>query len=156
MEGKFLRSHQVRSPTSWKSAIFSSLTIYALIFVTFSKLSITQPNSLPIKSTLIVLFTSAAVVITGREFRKLDTYLDKALAPPKWPDKVLITKVALSSITNTAGSVFLSTRSFEINLITAPKEKIQIKASYEWNRSSIFFWVDSLNQIILEFSLYNL
>ena len=87
----------------------------------------------------MVLFTSAAVVITGIEFRKAAIYLDNELAPPKCPERVLITNVALSSITKTAGSVFLSLRSCEISLITAPKEKIQIKASYDLKRSEIFF-----------------
>ncbi len=57
-----------------------------------------------------------------------------------WPDKTLITKFVLSSITITAGSVFLSFKWGAINLITAPKEKRQINAS-EFLKSSIILSV---------------
>ncbi len=53
-----------------------------------------------------------------------------------------ITKFALSSITKTAGSVFLSTRRFEINRITAPKEKMHIRASFVLKRLLFFSEVD--------------
>jgi uncharacterized membrane protein len=77
----------------------------------------------------MVSFTSAAVVITGFELRYDAINRVNALAPPRCPDNVLITKFALSSITRTAGSVFLSTRKGAIILITAPSENIHINAS---------------------------
>src|SRR4029079_19283493 len=49
---------------------------------------------------------------------------------PKCPDNALITKLALSSITSTAGSFFLSDSSGDMSRITAPNEKIQIRASW--------------------------
>jgi len=47
----------------------------------------------------------------------------------------------LSSITKTAGSVFLSLRYGDISLITAPNEKIQTSASFVLNSSAILLEV---------------
>ena len=55
----------------------------------------------------MVLFTSAAVVITGIEFRISATLSVNSLAPPRCPDSVLMTNFAVSSITITAGSFLL-------------------------------------------------
>jgi hypothetical protein len=63
-------------------------------------------KSEPKRSTAIVSLTSAAVVITGVEFRNSAIDLVNEFAPPRCPERVLITKFALSSITITAGSVF--------------------------------------------------
>src|SRR3990167_2271838 len=71
-----------------------------------------------------------------------------SFAPPKCPDNTLITKLVLSSITITAGSVFLSFRYGAINLITAPKENKQINALLFLKSSTIFSDVDSEYQII--------
>jgi hypothetical protein len=101
----------------------------ALTFVTFSKLSIVQLNSLPTRSTAMVSLTSAAVVITGCAPRNEATNLASAFAPPRCPESALMTLFALSSITSTAGSLFLSMRCGATILITAPRENIQINAS---------------------------
>src|SRR4029079_19698917 len=59
-----------------------------------------------------------------------------------------MTKLALSSITITAGSVFLSTKRFDIKRITTPNEKIQMILSYSLKISSTMFFVFFSNQII--------
>ena len=110
----------------------------ALILVTLLSSLIFQPNSLPTRSTAIVLLTSAAVVIIGVEPIFSAISFDNSFAPPKCPDKTLITKFALSSITITAGSVFLSLMCGASNLITAPNENKQIIPSLFLNKSTIF------------------
>jgi hypothetical protein len=87
-------------------------------------------------------------VITGVEFSISATDLVNELAPPRCPDRALITKFALSSITITAGSVFLSFNRFDIKRITAPNEKMQIMLSYSLKISSIMIFVFFSNQII--------
>ncbi len=77
----------------------------------------------------MVLFTSAAVVTTGVAPIFLAISSVSSFAPPRWPDKAEITKLALSSITITAGSVFLSLRNGETSLITAPRENRQTRPS---------------------------
>ena len=84
------------------------------------------------------MFTSAAVVITGVAFIFSAISFESSFAPPKCPDKTLMTKFALSSITITAGSVFLSLICGASNLITAPKENKQIIPSFALNKSTIF------------------
>jgi hypothetical protein len=97
----------------------------------------------------MVSFTSAAVVITGFEFaKKDDIFLANSFAPPRCPDNALITKLALSSMTSTAGSVFLFTTTGAISLITAPRENIHINASYFLNSEATMSPVCSLNHII--------
>ena len=127
----------------------------ALIFVTVESSSIFQLNFFPTRSTAIVLFTSAAVVITGKasNFSAISTV--SSLAPPICPDKTLITKFVLSSITITAGSIFLSFKYGAINLITAPNEKIQINALLFLKSSTIFSVVGSEYHVIPIASVVN-
>ncbi len=66
---------------------------------------------------------------------------ESSFAPPKCPDNTLITKFALSSITITAGSVFLSLICGASNLMTAPNENKQTMPSLLLNKSTIRFWV---------------
>ena len=94
------------------------------------------------------MFISAAVVITGDAPSFSEISLVSLLAPPICPDKTLITKFILSSITITAGSVFLSFKYGAINLITAPNEKIQIKALLFLKSSMIFSVVGSEYHVI--------
>ena len=73
-------------------------------------------------STDMVPFTSAAVVITGRAPSLPAMSRVSSFAPPMCPDSTLMTKFLISSITITAGSVFLSLRWGAISLIVAPSE----------------------------------
>ena len=57
--------------------------------------------------------------------------------------------LAVSSITTTAGSVFLSFRLGVIKRITAPNEKIHIKASYLLKSSLTLAVVESSNQFMV-------
>src|SRR5574338_68682 len=127
--------------------IFSSFTINALILVTLESSSIFHPNSLPSKSTGIVLFTSAAVVMTGVEPNFLAISSVSSFAPPKCPDNTEMTKLALSSITIIAGSVFLSFRYGATSLIAAPNEKRHTNPSYSPKSSAILSDVCSSYQI---------
>jgi len=104
----------------------------------------------------MVLFTSAAVVITGVAPSLSAMSFVSLFAPPRCPESVLITNLALSSITITAGSVFLSFRCGEINLITAPYENKQTSASFDLNNSTIFVDVLSLYQLMLVLPSENL
>ena len=74
-----------------------------------------------------------------------------SFAPPICPDKTLITKFVLSSITITAGSVFLSFRCGAINRITAPRENRHIIASLFLKSSIIFSDVGSEYHVIESF-----
>ena len=74
-----------------------------------------------------------------------------SFAPPICPDNTLITKFVLSSITITAGSVFLSFRCGAINRITAPKENRQIKPSLFLKSSTIFSDVGSEYHVIEDY-----
>ena len=89
------------------------------------------------------MFTSAAVVITGVAPMFFAISFESSFAPPKCPDKTLITKFALSSITITAGYVYLSLICGANNLITAPNENKQITPSLFLKSSTIFPLVDS-------------
>src|SRR5574338_52795 len=127
--------------------IFSSFTINALILVTLESSSILHPNSLPSKSTGIVLFTSAAVVMTGVAPSVFAISSVSSFAPPKCPDKTEMTKLALSSITIIAGSVFLSFRYGATSLITAPNEKRHTNPSYSPKSLAILCDVCSSYQV---------
>ena len=70
-------------------------------------------------------------------------------------DKTLMTKFVLSSMTITAGSVFLSFKCGAINLITAPNEKRQINALLFLKRSTIFSDVGSEYHVIALFFFAN-
>ena len=89
------------------------------------------------------MFTSAAVVITAvpPSFSAISSV--SSFAPPICPDKTLITNLALSSMTNTAGSIFLSLMYGEIKRTTAPNEKIQTSASLVLKSSAILLDVGS-------------
>ena len=101
------------------------------------------------------MFTSAAVVITGVAPILSAISFESSFAPPKWPDKTLITKFALSSITITAGSVFLSLICGANNRITAPNENKQITPSLFLKSSTIFPLVESSYQLIFSSSFEN-
>ncbi len=98
----------------------------------------------------MVLLTSAAVVITGVAPNFSAISSAREFAPPRWPDKVLITKFVLSSITITAGSDFLSYICGAISLITAPRENKQISASFVLKSSAILFPLGSEYHCISE------
>ena len=128
---------QSASPASWYMPTFSSFTMCALAAVTAESSSMTQPRSRPIMSTAMVLFTSAAVVITACAPRRPAMDSVSSLAPPMCPDSTLMAKLDDSSTTTTAGSVFLLFMCGATSLIVAPSENMQTSPSYLANSSAI-------------------
>ena len=77
-------------------------------------------KSFAITSIPNLLFTSVEVVITGVASIKSAILYVSLFAPPKWPDKVEMTKLPLSSMFKTAGSVTLDSIRGAMDLIRIP------------------------------------
>ena len=93
-------------------------------------LSIDKYKSLAMTSIPNLSLTSVEVVMTGVAPISFEILFVKSFAPPRWPESVDITKLALSSMFTIAGSVSLDLTKGAIDLISIPEAMIATMASY--------------------------
>ena len=94
---------------------------------------IANPFSFANTSTANFPCRSVAVVMTGSASRILAASSASALAPPRCPDRREITNFPCSSMTRTAGSVFLSCTNGAMLRTAIPQAPIKISASASRN-----------------------
>src|SRR3972149_189505 len=105
------------------------LTMAEFTILIFLKSSIARLNFFAISSMHGRLFTSVAVVMTGFAPIILAILFARLLAPPKCPERRLITYLPFSSITTTAGSSALFFKKGAMLLTTMPLAMMNTRPS---------------------------